>query len=383
MSLDSLTQPVTTSGPPVRVHTGVPWGTVAALAVGLSFADQFWAVSLREAVGAVQRTGSPFSAWWHEATVLLPAYAVAVLAALTVATRRYGPVLRTRRALGATVLLVVAAGTVVSTAVLVVSAAYDYHLQKQGLAMMSAMRATCTGACLDSQRHATLAAHVTGVLYVSRWLLLTNVVLVGWLVAMWAGRLRLTVTRPARPGRWYSPGRRGLLAGALVGAAAIHAAVTPAHLDEWPAAGTFFLLLTVAELAVAALLMLRLDEPVVLRAAAAVSVGPLVLWLWSRTAGLPFGPGTGAREAVGVADVMACALELAALCVAVALLRASPGGPASPHATEPVRVHAAHARALVVTALVAATVLGVSASGLAPLDAFGVARAGSPGEMTH
>ena len=39
---------------------------------------------------------------------------------------------------------------------------------------------------------------------------------------------------------------------ALLGSAAIHAAVIPEHLAEWPAAGGFFVLLAAAEIAVAA-----------------------------------------------------------------------------------------------------------------------------------
>jgi hypothetical protein len=37
--------------------------------------------------------------------------------------------------------------------------------------------------------------------------------------------------------------------------------------------------------------------------AAAVSVGPLALWLASRTVGLPFGPEPGAAESIGLPDL--------------------------------------------------------------------------------
>jgi len=52
-----------------------------------------------------------------------------------------------------------------------------------------------------------------------------------------------------------------------------------------------------------------------------VSGGPLVVWAWSRVLGLPFGPGGGAREPVGAADVVSCLLELGALLAALACLR--------------------------------------------------------------
>src|SRR6185312_16857734 len=119
-------------------------------------------------------------------------------------------------------------------------------------------------------------------------------------------------------------GLRLVLAAGLVGSAAIHAAVIPEHLGEWAAAGVFFIVLTGAELAVAALLLAR-SQPIVLLAAAAVSIGPLAVWLYSRTLGLPFGPEAGVPETVGLADLAACALEVATLLIAVILLRASGG----------------------------------------------------------
>jgi len=97
---------------------------------------------------------------------------------------------------------------------------------------------------------------------------------------------------------------RLLLAAGLFGSAAIHAAVVPEHLTEWAAAGVFFIVLTAAELAGAALLLTRL-QPNVLFGAAVVSIGPLALWLYSRTAGMPFGPGAGVAEQVGLADCAA------------------------------------------------------------------------------
>ena len=56
--------------------------------------------------------------------------------------------------------------------------------------------------------------------------------------------------------------------------------------------------------------------------ALAVSVGPLLLWLWSRTLGMPFGPEPWVPEAVGLADLAACALELTTLALAVAQMPA-------------------------------------------------------------
>jgi len=153
-----------------------------------------------------------------------------------------------------------------------------------------------------------------------------------------------------------------LLVGGLVGSALIHAAVVPEHLTEWSAAGSFFVLLTAAELAVAGWLLLapRIQAGALL-AAAAVSAGPLLLWFWSRTTGLPFGPEPGEPEAIGLADCAACLLEVLTLVLAVVLLR------------RVMRAHrtarrgsksSRHAAALALTAVVTVTVVGVAGTSL-------------------
>ena len=91
--------------------------------------------------------------------------------------------------------------------------------------------------------------------------------------------------------------------------------------------GVFFIVLTTAEVLVACLLLGRRRRRGLLLGAAAISVTPLVAWLWSRTVGLPFGPEPGVAEAVGVPDVLACALEVVALLAVLGLLHA-PAGPA-------------------------------------------------------
>ena len=86
----------------------------------------------------------------------------------------------------------------------------------------------------------------------------------------------------------------------------------PEHLDEWLAAGVFFVALTLAEVAAAAAVLAwdRAWRLPALVAAVVVSAGPLLVWLVSRTVGLPFGPEAFEPEAVGVADVLSCVLEL-------------------------------------------------------------------------
>ena len=119
-------------------------------------------------------------------------------------------------------------------------------------------------------------------------------------------------------------GVRVLLVASLLGGAAVHAAVVRQHLDHWPAAGLFFILLAVGGLAVGTALLRRADA-LRLLAALAFSVGPVLVWLVSRTAGLPFGPEAGQPEPVALADAAACVLALIGAGAALVLLRAAPG----------------------------------------------------------
>jgi hypothetical protein len=341
----------------------VPWSTILPLAIVLAYADGFWMTSLRGAVGAMETTQSPYASWWRESTLVIPVFVVAVLGALMLAQRWFGPVLRRPRAVVATVLLIVAAGTLVGMAQIAAGSAYDYHLQSAQLRMMDLMQSMCTGNCLPAQEHDTLVTTLRGGFYVSRWLLLTNLVLVGWLVAMRGGRVALATTkRTAATPADSAPARRSrvndirlLLVAGLVGSAAIHAAVIPEHLQEWNQAGRFFIVLTAAELGVAAMLLLRPKQRAWLLAAAVISIGPLIVWSWSRATGLPFGPEAGEPEAIGVPDIVACALELGTLIAAVMLIRAS-GWLRRPAVS-------AHLRALTVVAVLGVTLIGLAGVG--------------------
>ena len=206
-------------------------------------------------------------------------------------------------------------------------------------------------------------------IYISRWLLLTNLVLVAWLVAMYGGRLKISTTRRREDGQGAT--RRGvgdsrladmrlLLVGALVTSAAIHVALVPGHLDEW--AGVLFILLAVWELAIAYMLLARVEERMVLLASVAISIAPLVLLLFSRTALVP--------------DALAGALAVGSLLAALSLLRASGWLARRPPAS-------AHARGLVLVALIAVTAIGVAGTGLRAFDAFGITGSKSVMDMSH
>jgi hypothetical protein len=362
----------------------VPWKTVVALAVVLAYADGFWLISLRGAVGAIERAQSPFASWLRESTIVLPLFVFAVLGVLTLALRWFGPVLDKPRKVVATALLVVAAGTVVGLAAIVASSAYDYHLQSAQLHLMDAMRANCgTGNCLAQEVHSTLALHIRGVIYVSRWILLTNLVLVAWLVAMSGGRLKLGTTKRHQDSATDTPSvsRRSrvndlrlLLVGTLVASAAIQAALVPGHLSEWT--GVFLIFVSIWELSVAYLLLERAEDPIVLLAAAVTAIGPLVVWLSLITAGLPFGPDAGLPGGVGLPECLAGVLEVVSLFAALVLLRGKGWLARRPPAS-------AHVQGLILVGLIAVIAIGVASTGVSWFDVFGISGTPPVMDMTN
>ncbi|WP_295694830.1 hypothetical protein [Lapillicoccus sp.] len=362
-------------GPVVEAteQAAVPWMTVLPLAVVMDYADGFWTTALRGAVGSIDRTEAPFTAWLRWSTMLLPVFVFAVLAALLLARRRLRPDTRRRDIIGVT-LLVTLAGTLAGAVVLAISSGYDYVLQAAQVQTMASMGRSCAGSCLVSQRQATFGLQLRAVTVGTEILLATNLVVVGWVVALRGGRITLR-GRPIRAGQ---QGRdlRPLLAVALVGSAVVHLAVVPEHLTEWPASAGFFVVLAAAELMVAVVVSRRPPRTPALAVAVVVSVLPLVVWAWSRSVGLPFSPDT-APEAIGEADVMACLLEVVALVAAVAVAVARGDAPR--------RRLSGNALRLAVVALVAVTVVGLAGSGidwLDWLDGFDVSEHGTGLVMT-
>jgi FtsP/CotA-like multicopper oxidase with cupredoxin domain len=93
-----------------------------------------------------------------------------------------------------------------------------------------------------------------------------------------------------------------------LGAAAIHFAVVPDHLAEYPLYGAFFITLGMAQVGLAAAIVLFPSRQLfAIGAAGAIAV--MGLWLLSRTVGVPIAPVPWRPEAVGFPDVTATALE--------------------------------------------------------------------------
>ncbi|WP_306768829.1 hypothetical protein [Mycobacterium hubeiense] len=92
------------------------------------------------------------------------------------------------------------------------------------------------------------------------------------------------------------------------GAAMIHFAVLPAHLQEWTPSGLFFASIALFQL-VWALVVPGRPAAVLLAAGIMANVGAAALWALSRTAGAPFGPQAGEPEVVEAAGLFALLLE--------------------------------------------------------------------------
>ena len=209
----SLHEPISThdtTEPPVeraRRRLGVSWPTIILFAAVISYVNGFWVTSLQGAVGAIERNEPPFDRWLRDSTVMLPLYAAGVLVAVLLARRWFG---RSSRAVvrGAGAgLLIIMACTLVGVAEVANSAAHDYRLQTQHLDVVhdlnhtgtpdagSAASATptdtstdaCVGVC--AAKESTLGLHIRAVTRASALMLITNILLVGWLLAVGGDRL--------------------------------------------------------------------------------------------------------------------------------------------------------------------------------------------------
>ncbi|GAA4413289.1 hypothetical protein GCM10023168_36030 [Fodinibacter luteus] len=129
-----------------------------------------------------------------------------------------------------------------------------------------------------------------------------------------------TATRPVGVGvqQWAA------LASVLAGG--IHLAVTPEHLEEWWVYGAFFVVVGCFQLALAALVLRRPTWPVALTGIV-VNLSVVLVWVVSRTTGLPVEPPEDITshvwshtEGVGPADLAATGAELVVVCLLVTLL---------------------------------------------------------------
>jgi hypothetical protein len=103
------------------------------------------------------------------------------------------------------------------------------------------------------------------------------------------------------------------------GAASIHFSVISPHIEEWWLFGAFFLTVAWFQAATAVAIVASPNRRLVILAVA-VNLLVIVIWLWSRTSGLPIGPEPGEPEAIGAPDVLSTVLEALLVAWAIAML---------------------------------------------------------------
>lgn len=117
---------------------------------------------------------------------------------------------------------------------------------------------------------------------------------------------------------------RGLLFLLSAGASVIHFAVLVEHYREYWLFGVFFAALGVAQAVWAVLLVLR-PSRLIYVAGALGNAAVVLVWVVSRTVGLPLGPDAGMPEAATRIDVVATVFEVLIVLGAVELLRLGNG----------------------------------------------------------
>jgi hypothetical protein len=190
------------------------WRTIVIIGIVLAYADGYLLVALTGAVGSIQRTNHPFSAWLEESAVLVPIMILAQLLAMRLVRRRTGPALKSGKAvLGAAAAIAVAC-SVIGFAAIGVSTAYDYHLQTRlivfeesidnvnGVPLVPAGSTVARGNCnsmICSQERLSLATDLRGVAISAPILIVGNIVLLGLLLAYFGGRLGVPERRKTKP----------------------------------------------------------------------------------------------------------------------------------------------------------------------------------------
>lgn len=111
---------------------------------------------------------------------------------------------------------------------------------------------------------------------------------------------------------------------ALVGLAGsagfIHLVAAVEHVDEPWTLPAFFVLVGAGQLCAAWAIHRSPRDERLLKLVAAASVGVALLWIFSRTTGVPFGPDAGEVASVGVADTIATLQELGLVAIVAAIV---------------------------------------------------------------
>ncbi|HEX5407052.1 MAG TPA: hypothetical protein VFX16_32655 [Pseudonocardiaceae bacterium] len=190
------------------------WSTVLLLSIVLAYADGFVITSLTGAVGAIQRTSGLFGSWLIQSAILVPFFVAAMLLILKRIRRKNGLVLGTAKKVMTAALLLSLAGTVVGVIGVSASSAYDYYLQANeldvdgplhnhttvtipGAAAAASDPHAAHGACdeICIEKRQTLVDDLRGIGLSGPIMLVSNAILVGWLVMLLGGQLSPSMSR--------------------------------------------------------------------------------------------------------------------------------------------------------------------------------------------
>ncbi len=102
----------------------------------------------------------------------------------------------------------------------------------------------------------------------------------------------------------------------------IHAYYMPEHFEMWVGYGAFFLVVTACQVMLSLVLLAFRPVPSwVLWAGILGNAAIIIMWLISRTSGLPYGPMIGEVEEIGVLDLTSKFAELGVVVCLIALSR--------------------------------------------------------------
>ncbi|MEK7061751.1 MAG: hypothetical protein AAB957_00620 [Patescibacteria group bacterium] len=102
----------------------------------------------------------------------------------------------------------------------------------------------------------------------------------------------------------------------------IHAVVIIEHFEEWWGYGMFFVVVTIYQLFLAYILFTtHSPSHAVLWVGIIVNIAIIVLWIYTRTLGVPFGPETGEVESIGTLDTISKLAELGTILFLAMLFR--------------------------------------------------------------
>lgn len=164
--------------------------TVAGLAGVLIAADMFWITSLHGAVGAIARLETePVPRWFRGIAIGLPFYVLAVWISLRLTARFVGRRPELLR-LGVALVLTAVLTTLAGSGQAAVAAYVDYQWQADHLEQIHdghELVGACVGLCWAKQE--TLNAHVRGITSAAGLMLVTNLILGAWVLALRGGRL--------------------------------------------------------------------------------------------------------------------------------------------------------------------------------------------------